>query len=270
MQFPQLTPEYKDYRQLTEPWDVVYGPFRSRRYGSSLGINILGQGQKICSFNCAYCELGKTSITMSTIKKSTSFLTSEKLDELTREGMRNITSQNIKIDVISVVGNGEPTLYPHFDVFSENIALARNEILPKVPLLVFSNCTQLHNRKIIKGLNVYDERIIKLDAGNDTQLKNINAPLVKDSIKKIIDSTKRLKDLTIQSMFIKGVINNMERSDLDDWIEAIALIKPKRVQVYTIERIPPISGIQKLSTDELYTIKALLNKKVSIPIDVID
>ncbi len=270
MEFPKITPEYQGYRQLTEPWDVVYGPFHSRRYGSSLGINILGRGQKICSFNCIYCEIGKTNVTMGAIKKSTPFLDPEELDQLIRVGMRKVIAQNIKIDVISVVGNGEPTLYPHFDIFSKKVAIARNEILPKIPLLVFSNCTQLHNKKIIKGLNVYDERVMKLDAGNDIQLKNINAPLVKDSMKKIINNTRRLKNLIIQSMFIKGIATNMERTDLDEWIEAIALIKPKKVQVYTVERVPPVSGIQKLTADELYTIKALLCKRVSIPIDVID
>lgn len=37
----------------------TYGPFQSRRLGLSLGVNILSN-HKICTYNCAYCELGLT------------------------------------------------------------------------------------------------------------------------------------------------------------------------------------------------------------------
>ncbi|MDP2906019.1 MAG: radical SAM protein, partial [Candidatus Omnitrophota bacterium] len=36
----------------------IYGPVKSRRLGLSLGISLIPY--KICSFNCVYCQLGKT------------------------------------------------------------------------------------------------------------------------------------------------------------------------------------------------------------------
>ena len=39
---------------------IVFGPVTSRRCGRSLGINILPSGKKACSFDCAYCMLGRT------------------------------------------------------------------------------------------------------------------------------------------------------------------------------------------------------------------
>jgi len=38
----------------------VYGPVSSWRLGSSLGIDPISDKEKICSFNCIYCQLGET------------------------------------------------------------------------------------------------------------------------------------------------------------------------------------------------------------------
>ena len=38
--------------------DIIVGPIRSRRLGSSLGVNLLPTNRKICSFDCTYCECG--------------------------------------------------------------------------------------------------------------------------------------------------------------------------------------------------------------------
>ena len=40
--------------------EFVFGPIKSRRLGNSLGINLLSTTQKVCNFNCIYCECGLT------------------------------------------------------------------------------------------------------------------------------------------------------------------------------------------------------------------
>lgn len=40
----------------------IYGPVPSWRLGSSLGIDILSQPEKICSFDCTYCQLGRNDV----------------------------------------------------------------------------------------------------------------------------------------------------------------------------------------------------------------
>ena len=47
-------------RHLLVKEELVYGPLVSRRLGCSLGINLLGSGEKLCSFNCRYCQCGWT------------------------------------------------------------------------------------------------------------------------------------------------------------------------------------------------------------------
>ena len=41
-------------------YKYIYGPVPSWRLGSSLGIDTLSKGEKVCSFDCVYCQIGKT------------------------------------------------------------------------------------------------------------------------------------------------------------------------------------------------------------------
>ena len=36
----------------------IFGPVHSRRLGVSLGINLLPEDGKVCTFDCVYCECG--------------------------------------------------------------------------------------------------------------------------------------------------------------------------------------------------------------------
>ncbi|MCF0208121.1 MAG: radical SAM protein, partial [Bacteroidaceae bacterium] len=36
----------------------IFGPVKSRRFGISLGINLMPDDGKICTFDCIYCECG--------------------------------------------------------------------------------------------------------------------------------------------------------------------------------------------------------------------
>ena len=51
----------------------IFGPIHSRRLGVSLGINLLPDDGKVCSFDCIYCECGfnaehRTSFVMKSIQ----------------------------------------------------------------------------------------------------------------------------------------------------------------------------------------------------------
>ncbi|MGN0210572.1 MAG: radical SAM protein, partial [Muribaculaceae bacterium] len=37
---------------------TIFGPIHSRRLGTSLGVNLMPNDGKICSFDCLYCEAG--------------------------------------------------------------------------------------------------------------------------------------------------------------------------------------------------------------------
>jgi len=53
--------KYDPTASITDIVDCIgFGPVTSRRGVRSLGVNILPHGKKVCSFDCAYCMLGRT------------------------------------------------------------------------------------------------------------------------------------------------------------------------------------------------------------------
>jgi wyosine [tRNA(Phe)-imidazoG37] synthetase (radical SAM superfamily) len=46
--------------KMGKKFQYIYGPVPSWRVGRSLGIDVLSQQDKICSYDCVYCQLGRT------------------------------------------------------------------------------------------------------------------------------------------------------------------------------------------------------------------
>src|SRR3990167_7806366 len=94
---------------------AVYGPIHSRRYGYSLGINPLPVTYKFCDFDCVYCQYGWSPRPGNSAKK-----TSEKLKPLSKllqeieVSFQKFVREKTPVDVMTIAGNGEPTLYPEF------------------------------------------------------------------------------------------------------------------------------------------------------------
>jgi wyosine [tRNA(Phe)-imidazoG37] synthetase (radical SAM superfamily) len=267
MEFPRKTPEYEELKELHEPWGICYGPLQSRRLGLSLGVNLLGSQDKICSFDCPYCELGLTKLKMSQMKKAPYPQLSE-IDSSVRNGIVELTKKGVKIDAITFDGNGETTLYPEFPEAVSLIMKIRDDLASESRVVALTNGATLDNAKIIRALNQLDDRMVKLDAGNDEMMKKINSPLVRMTVAKLIQGAKRLNDVTIQSMFLQGAIDNTNSHEIDEWIEAVGMIRPKTVHLYSLDRIPAISGLKQVPSQRLKEIAQLLQKRTQIKASV--
>ena len=81
----------------------IFGPVPSRRLGLSLGIDVIPH--KTCTFDCVYCECGKT--TDKTCERREFCAVRGVLDELEA----HLSRMKEKPDVITLSGSGEPTLY---------------------------------------------------------------------------------------------------------------------------------------------------------------
>ncbi len=244
--------------------EIVYGPVKSLRYGSTVGINLLGR-EKVCSYNCIYCSLGPTALTMNHVRKDYVFPT---LDEI-RQAFRSYITQSVPIEAIVVSGNGEPTLYPDFDEAMKAILELRREHLPAAKVVVLSNGAHLDQKKVVSGLNMIDERVIKIDAGNDIWLAKVNAPLIRINMAKFLNGIDKLQDCVVQSMFFTGDVDNMQADLLDEWIEILGMIKPKAVQICTITRPTPLNpGLKAADEDMLYSVAFKLKKRTGLEASV--
>ena len=252
---------------------IIYGPILSRRLGLSLGLNIINPFYKICSFDCLYCERGRTILHKNDINTeiSSGFPTAAEITDALKYFTINFINSRLNfqqgriLDNITFSGNGEPTLHPDFDFIAEQVIKIRDKYLPDTKVTILSNSSTAMNPIIQKALSKLDTRIMKLDAGNEETFQKYNIPLRgviqtdEITLKDITDGLKNLKDIIIQSLFTKGISGNYNRDNVTDWIEKIKLIKPLEVQIYTLDRAAASEDIEILELSELEEIKNLLD-----------
>src|SRR6266498_1009545 len=91
--------------------EIVYGPLDSRRFGKSLGINLLPTDRKVCNFDCVYCQYAETKGGSKTAFPSVACLRKEFEQFLHRRESERFMNKDLRVDWIMIAGNGEPTLH---------------------------------------------------------------------------------------------------------------------------------------------------------------
>ena len=169
-------------------------------------------------------------------------------------------------EAISFAGNGEPTLHPEFAEIIDNTIELRNKYSQKSKVAVLSNATMLHLPEVVNALKKVDMNILKLDAGRDETIRNINCPMVDITIEKIIAGLKQFtSNLIIQTLFIRGeldgkIIDNTSDVEVNEWLKHLTEIKPDLVMIYPIARATPAKGLEKVSLNELDAIAGKVRK----------
>jgi wyosine [tRNA(Phe)-imidazoG37] synthetase (radical SAM superfamily) len=231
---------------------VIFGPVKSRRLGVSLGVNLLPTNKKICSFDCIYCECG-----LNTPGSGDQLPDRDTVRNALAASLIEMQQKNLKPDVITFAGNGEPTLHPHFsDIIDDTIAL-RNQYCPEARIAVLSNATRLEKSDVVNALKKVDDNILKLDSGLESTIRLIDRPSAKFSLQELTRQLKAFEGkLIIQTMFVRGSFNNQPidnttDADVRSWLELLTQIKPQKVMIYTIDRDTPVDSLKKVPLDEL-------------------
>ena len=209
---------------------LVYGPVNSRRLGRSLGINLTPAGRKTCNFNCAYCQYGWTDgAVRGQWPRSADVIAA----------LDCALASNSDIDRITVAGNGEPTLHPAFAPIVEGLFAVRARRAPHAKLALLSNASTLNRLDVVYSLVHFDERYMKLDAGDATTFRMINAPSL--PLGRLIADLRSVGRLTLQSMFVRDderIVDNTTPRALDAWLGAVDQIRPECVHRYSLHRAP--------------------------------
>ena len=119
--------------------ELVFGPIRSRRLGSSLGINLLPRKGKLCNFDCIYCECGWNKDGRSEEKLPDA----ADLEAALEAKLLDCRQEGIGIDSITFSGDGEPTLNPFFPEMVDVTIALRDKYFPEAKVSVLSNATRL-------------------------------------------------------------------------------------------------------------------------------
>jgi wyosine [tRNA(Phe)-imidazoG37] synthetase (radical SAM superfamily) len=244
--------------------DVIFGPVRSRRLGLSLGINLLPEHLKYCSFNCIYCECGWTP----EIKGITGELPSrDEVAQFLERRLRELVTEDYLPDAITFAGNGEPTLHPEFPGIVEDTIRLRDTIAPEAKVSVLSNSSTLSDPAIFGALERLDNNILKLDAGSEKIFLAMNNPVNPVGFKDMVENLKRFNGrVIIQSMFTRGIyhdvrIDNTTGEETGLWISHLEYIRPSMVMLYSIARATPAQNLEKIGTFELGAIAGRVRER---------
>ena len=168
--------------------ETIFGPVRSRRLGNSLGINLLPNTHKICTFDCIYCECGWSPDERDYFGK---LPTRNEVAEQLEVKLLNLKANKNFPDSITFAGNGEPTIHPEFSGIIHDTIKLRDKFFPEADVTVLSNSSMIHKPEIFNALNQVDNNILKLDAGFDSTFRLINRPRSKELNLNVIVSNLR-------------------------------------------------------------------------------
>jgi wyosine [tRNA(Phe)-imidazoG37] synthetase (radical SAM superfamily) len=235
----------------------IFGPVPSRRLGRSLGIDLVPY--KTCTFDCIYCDLGRTTY-KTTFRKS--YVSTE---EVQRELELTLLGLDKKPDYITLSGSGEPTL-------NQNIGDIIHTIKhwTSIPLAVLTNGSLLSIEEIRKELIEADVVLPSLDAISDVTFQCLNRPHPSLKIDEIISGLIQFRkqyrgQIWLEVVFCRGI--NDDKEEIERLKGVIERIQPNRVQLNTPVRPPAEEFAYPLTTTQLEEIRKSLGDKAEIIIE---
>lgn len=197
----------------------VYGPVSSWRLGSSLGIDPISAKEKICSFDCLYCQLGKTAVL--TNERRVFVPTQSLIEEITGIPFP-------PLDYITFSGAGEPTLAKNLGAMIRAIRKIRRE-----KIAVITNSSLLNRRDVQTDLLLADFVLAKLDAGIEETFQKINRPLPDLNLRTIVSALKGFRSLYKGRLALQIMFTTINEKDSREIAQLAAEIHPDEIEINT-------------------------------------
>ena len=229
--------------------DIVFGPIRSRRLGTSLGVNILPSNGKLCNFDCVYCECGwnKDGAGDRILPRYA------EVAEALEARLCELSQQGVQVDSITFSGNGEPTMNPDFAQIIDKTLELRERFFPQAKVSVLSNATMIGHDPVFVALRKVDNPIMKLDASSDELIAEINKPTGHYRMDKVVEGLKKFDgDFVLQTMFLRSKeFDTLKDGGLAAWMDIVRELRPREIMVYTIDRQTPDKSLGRYTVEEM-------------------
>ena len=172
---------------------ILYGPVPSWRLARSLGVDILSTRDKLCSFDCIYCQLGET--VRPQVRRREFVTLAELAQELKSVG-------DIATDYATFSGMGEPTLASNL---GQAIELVRSTL--GLPVVVLTNSSLMPREDVRQELALADVVVAKVDAPNEALYYQVNRPKIRYRLDEILEAIRLFRGeyrgkLALQMMFV--------------------------------------------------------------------
>ena len=247
---------------------VIFGPVRSRRLGLSLGVNLLPLHDKLCSFDCIYCECG-----WGKPGAKPRFNSRETVRRLLRDMLTYVAAAGPPPDFFTSAATAHPTMHPEFGGVIDDTIAVRDELCPSAKISVLSNATMIGRETVREALLKADNNILKLDSAFDETVRLVDRPKGAYSVRQTVEAMKLFDGrLIVQTMFLRGTlegrqVDNTTEREVAAWLSLIEEIAPSSVMVYTIDRDTPADDLHKVSVEELRRIAERV-ERLGIPCSV--
>jgi wyosine [tRNA(Phe)-imidazoG37] synthetase (radical SAM superfamily) len=237
-----------------KPYRHLYGPVPSRRLGRSLGIDLVPH--KICTYDCIYCQIGKT--TQKTLIRKEYIPVTEILEEV----KRFLKEETSSIEHLSLSGSGEPTLHSKIESVIGGI-----KAITSIPVAVITNGSLLYEQQVRGSLLQADIILPSLDAASAEAFEKINRPHQGISVDQVIEGMVEFRrvykgQIWLEILFCKGV--NDHQSELIAIKKAVDQIQPDLIHLNTVVRPPFEKWAVPLDQKEMEELRAFFGEKASI------
>jgi wyosine [tRNA(Phe)-imidazoG37] synthetase (radical SAM superfamily) len=237
-------------------YKYLFGPVPSRRLGISLGIDLVPN--KVCSLNCIYCEVGRTTILTNKRKEYVP------IDEVITE-LRHYLGQYPQLDYLTFSGAGEPLLNSGI---GRLITVIKHEF-PQYKIALLTNGTLFCNEQVRQEVLQADLILPSLDAASEKIFQEINRPANGLKAADIIDGLVRLRqefsgEIWLEIFFTPGLNDSLQELKLLK--EAVEKIKPERVQLNSLDRPGTEYWVESTAREKLEKIADFF---LPLPVEII-
>jgi wyosine [tRNA(Phe)-imidazoG37] synthetase (radical SAM superfamily) len=230
----------------------IFGPVPSRRFGLSLGVDLIPL--KTCTYDCLYCEVGRTTHKTSLIQSYAP------VAEVLRELAEKL--KQVHPDVITLAGSGEPTLYADID---QVIAFIKDTT--NIPVVLLTNGSLLWQEQVRNKVLRADLIMPTLSSAFEETFRKIHKPDPSLTLSRIIEGYVALRkvykgQLNLELFILKGI--NDTEEEIAALKEVIERINPDKVQLNTVVRPPAEPLALAVGQKRLEEIRAFLGAKAEI------
>jgi wyosine [tRNA(Phe)-imidazoG37] synthetase (radical SAM superfamily) len=278
-----LTP-HTDHARSFHTNKFVYPVLSRRSRGISIGINL--NPDKVCNFDCIYCQVDRRSAAVTRFVENARLLQElEQMLDLVTSGDLFLDPKFVEVPAplrrlndIAFSGDGEPTTFTNIDEIVADVAeIKRRRGLDDVKLVLITNVSMFHRPAVARALETFDanqgEIWAKLDAGTEEYYRLIDrTPIPFARILTNLNAAARVRPLVIQSLFMRVEGKGPDASEIAAFCERLRELRAGggaigRVQVYTIARPPTESYVTPLNPVEVDAIAAEVRESVGIPVE---
>ena len=236
----------------------IYGPVQSRRLGYSLGITLTPQ--KVCSFDCIYCQLGRTPRTTSLRKEY--IPVREIVDEL-KLWRAHHPQEAAGLSYITFSGFGEPTLHAGIAVLIDEI----KQVMPGTPLALITNASMLSDPGVRQEIGRVDLLVPSLDAVTQKVFERIDRPQPGITVDAVITGLREARKgfagkFWLEVMLVSGVNDDLRH--IKKLKAVVDELHPDKVQLNSPVRTTADSGVMPVRPAKLKKIKELLGENCEI------